>query len=156
MTKIIRSTALLTLITAFVLGIGACKKDAAPAAKSKTELLTQSNWKQLKFEEKTGSGAWIENTTVPACEKDNNFIFGTTATYEQNEGATKCVPADPQVVESGTWSFQTNETQLLLTVTGSPIPTLVNLDQLDENTLIISVSFTSGVTTNYIRITLGH
>jgi hypothetical protein len=156
MTKIIRSTALLTLIAAFVLGIGACKKDAAPAAKSKTELLTQSNWKIVKEEYKTGAGAWIDNTSNLACEKDNNIVFRTTATFELNEGATKCNPADPQIFGTGTWSFLTSETQLQIVATGSPSSETRSLDQLDENTMVLSRSETIGGVTESERITLGH
>ena len=151
MTKIIRSTALLTLIAAFVLGIGACKKDAA---KSKTELLTQSNWKTVKEESKTGAGAWIDNTSTLACERDNITIFRTNATVEQNEGATKCNPADPQIISTGAWSFLTNETQLQ--VPGGPGSLILSLDQLDENTLVLTESSISGGITNYYRITFGH
>jgi hypothetical protein len=150
MTKIIRSTALLTLITAFILSIGACKKDAA---KSKTQLLTQSSWKVLKFENRTGSGAWIENTSVLACDKDNIFVFGTPATYEENEGATKCNPADPQIIITSTWTFLTNETQLQIPGGGGTL--ILNLDQLDESTMVLSEPLSGGATVTS-RITLGH
>ena len=137
MTKIIRSTALLTLITAFVLSIGACKKDAA---KSKTVLLTQSNWKIVKEESKSGSGPWVDNTSTLACEKDNQLVFSTTSTLELNEGATKCNPTDPQIIGTGTWSFLTNETQLQIVVFG--LTPIYSLDQLDDNTMVLSRSET--------------
>jgi len=151
MKKIIRSTALLTLIAAFVLSIGACKKDAA---KSKTELLTQSSWKVLKLEERTGAGPWTEVLPLPpACDRDNINIFRTNGTFEENEGATKCNPADPQIVSTGSWSFITNETQLQ--VPGGPGTLLLNIDQLDENTMVLSVPLSGGATITS-RITLGH
>lgn len=156
MTKIIRSTALLILITVLVVGIGSCKKDTAAVAKSKTELLTQSNWKIVKEESKTGTGAWVDNTSTLACEKDNNIVFRTNATLELNEGATKCNPTDPQISGTGTWSFLTSETQLQVVVTGSPSAFIYSLDQLDENTLVISRSETIGGITESERITLGH
>lgn len=151
MTKIIRSIAFLTLITAFALGIGACKKDAT---KSKKELLTQSSWKVVKEESKSGSGPWVDNTSTLACEKDNQFVFGTTSTLELNEGATKCNLTDPQVIGTGTWSFLTNETQLQVVAFGSTM--LFSLDQLDENTMVISRSETIGGIIESERTTLGH
>ena len=151
MTKIIRTTALLTLITAFVLGIGACKKDAA---KSKTELLTQSNWKIVKEESKSGSGPWVDITSTLACEKDNQYVFSTTSALEFNEGATRCNPADPQIIATGTWSFLTNETQLQVIAFGST--SLFSLDQLDENTMVISRSETIGGIVETQRSTVGH
>jgi hypothetical protein len=151
MTKIIRSTALLTLITAFILSIGACKKDAA---KSKTELLTQSNWKIVKEEHKSGAGAWIDNTATLACEKDNQIVFSTTLALEFNEGATKCNPTDPQILTTGTWSFLTNETQLQIALFGTT--NLFSLDQLDDNTMVLSRSETIGGIIETERNTLGH
>jgi len=151
MTKIIRTTALLTLIAALVLSIGACKKDAA---KSKTELLTQSNWKIVKEESKSGSGAWVDNTATLACEKDNQVVFSTTLALELNEGATKCNPTDPQILTTGTWSFLTNETQLQLLLFGSTIT--YSLDQLDDNTMVLSRSETIGGIIETERNTLGH
>jgi hypothetical protein len=151
MTKIIRSAAILTIITAFVLISGGCKKDAA---KSKTELLTQSNWKIIKEESKLGSGGWVDNTSMLACEKDNQVVFSTTLAVELNEGATKCNPADPQILTTGTWNFLTNETQLQLILFGSTI--IYSLDQLDDNTMVISRSENIGGVIESERNTLGH
>ena len=72
-------------------GIISCKKSSTPASKSRTELLTTAGWKILKDEVKTGAGPYVDVTSsyLP-CELDNVGIFRVNATYEFNEGATKC------------------------------------------------------------------
>lgn len=47
------------------------------------------------------------------CEKDDLTHFKKDGTAVDDDGATKCDPADPQT-ESYLWSFLTNETELQL------------------------------------------
>jgi Lipocalin-like domain len=157
MTKFsIRYAALFLFSFVILSGIGACKKDSA-ADKSRTELITQAAWKLVKSESKTGTGAWVDGTGLfLACEKDDNFVFRTNASYEINEGLTKCAPTDPQIYETGTWAFQTNETEVRLTSTGSSSSDISVIEQLTETTLVITQTYVSGGTTYYDRTTLGH
>ena len=135
-----------------ILTISSCKKDKA---KSKTDLITAGGWKIVKAEQKAGTSAWIDVTPSAACEKDDVMIFNTNGTFEANEGATKCSPADLQIYDTGTWSFESNETQLKTTSTGSPSYT-VSIDQLDESTFVTTETYTSGGTTYYYRTTASH
>jgi hypothetical protein len=157
MTKFsIRYAALFLFSFVILSGIGACKKDST-ADKSKTELITQAAWKLIKSESKTGTGVWVDGTGLfPACERDDNFVFRTNASYEINEGLTKCSPTDPQIYETGTWAFQTNETEVRLTSTGSSSSDISAIEQLTETTLVITQTYVSGGTTYYDRTTLGH
>ncbi len=59
---------------------------------------------------------------VPNCKKDNYYYFTRSGTYQLNEGRTKCATTDPQIIETGTWSFLENETKLQLVKTGSLTP----------------------------------
>jgi hypothetical protein len=153
----IRHAVLFLFSFAILSGIGGCKKDDTAAAKTKTELITQAAWKLVKAESKTGAAAWVDYTsTFAACEKDDNFVFRTNASYEINEGLTKCAPTDPQIYETGTWAFQTNETEVRLTSTGSSSSDVSAIEQLTETTLIITNTYVSGGTTYYDRTTLGH
>lgn len=159
MTKVTIRTILLYLSALLIFsGIESCKKSDPPAPKSKTTLLTQGSWKTVKEETKTGTGAWIDVTgSIQACDKDNIFIFRTNTTFEENEGATKCNPGDPQIIGTGNWSFGNNETQLNLTPTGFPPPfRIYSLDQLDESTLMVTYTYTIGGITYYERSTVGH
>jgi Lipocalin-like domain len=150
-------TAAVCLSAALLLsGLSSCKKSATE--KSKAELLTQSAWKIVKEEEKVGNGAWVNNTlNSPACDKDNNFIFKSNATFEFNEGAVKCNPADNQIIDTGKWSLENNNTLLRIIYTGNTIPDDISIEQLGENTLILLSSDDNGNgTVNYYRSTLSH
>jgi hypothetical protein len=139
-----------TVRTLLILGvslftISSCKKDKA---KSKTDLITAGGWKLVKAEEKVGTGAWIDDTgSYSACEKDDVMIFNSNATYEANEGATKCSPTDPQIQETGTWSFESDETKLKTTSGGFSYT--VSIDQLDENTFVTTETYSSGGITSH-------
>lgn len=143
----------LLILGVTLLTISSCKKDKA---KSKTDLITAGGWKIVKVEEKAGTGAWIDETgTYLTCELDNVNTFRTNATYEITEGTTKCSPTDPTVVDNGTWSFESNETQLKTTSTGSS-PYTVSIDQLDESTFVSTETYSSGGVTYYYRTTASH
>jgi hypothetical protein len=118
--------------------------------KSKMTLLTQKPWVYAKDESKINTGVWEDDfPTWLSCEKDDQIIFRTNNTYEFNEGATKCDPSDDQIIDSGAWAFTNNETKI--TLNGE-----VTIDQLDENTLIISESDVYSGTTYYYRATFKH
>lgn len=126
----------------------ACKKKNDQ--KSKTELLTQKEWFVSKYEEKTNNGSWVDEfPTWDACSKDDKYIFKTNNTLEVNEGATKCSPTDPQIIETIAWAFTDNETRI--TINGSAL-----IELLDENTFIISITETFNGITYYERITFRH
>lgn len=121
-----------------------CKKDK----KSKTEVLTQSEWSIAKVEEKTNTDPWEDDVpNWPACEKDDKISFKTNKSYEINEGLTKCDPADPQVSETGTWEFGSEEAKLLLN--GDEF----TIDVLNDHSLVLSASESVGGDTYYSRIT---
>ncbi len=146
MKKMLRTAACAAIAA---LALGACKKSSS---KSKTELLTQANWKIVAQQEKSSAtAAWGANIylAAPACEKDNFVTFKTPNVFELNEGATKCFAADPQI-ETGVWAFAENETKL--NVDGD-IATIV---QLDEGTLVLQSQDTFGGVTTYSLTTLSH
>jgi hypothetical protein len=152
-----RNAAIFLFSVVILSGLGACKKDD-PQSKSRTELITQSAWKLVKGESRTGAaGTWVDYTsTYSACEKDDNLVLNTSGSYELNEGATKCSPADPQIYETGTWAFQSNETEIKTTPTGSSTSDVSTIETLSESTLIVTSSYTTGGTTYYDRSTFGH
>jgi hypothetical protein len=142
-------------------GISSCKKDSepAPVVKPKAELLTQAAWKLIKDEGKTGNGTWIDYTsTLSTCEKDDLTIYRTNATFEANQGVIKCSPNAPQIISAGTWKFISNETQISSLVNGLSISNtqIEDIELLDENTLRISYSETTGGVIYGYRYTYGH
>jgi hypothetical protein len=138
----------LSIFSFFLLFLFACKKEDA---KSKTDLLTQKTWMIQKLETKEGNNPWEDDfPTWDACSKDDRYIFRANNTYEFNEGLTKCDPSDPQIFDSGSWSFTNNETKLLI---GSDEFTIVSLT---ETNLILSVQETVGGVAYQIQITFGN
>lgn len=134
----------LLVFTAFT----ACKKKND--AKSKTELLTKSAWMVSKFETKVNNSPFTdEYPSWDACEKDNKLTFYTNNTATFDEGPLKCNSSDPQS-ETGPWAFTENETKLTFD------SEVYNIEQLDENTLIISGSEVFLGDTYTLRITFRH
>ncbi|HAN38534.1 MAG TPA: hypothetical protein DCQ29_06485, partial [Chitinophagaceae bacterium] len=92
---LLRGTAVVVL---FAL-LNGCKKDDE---KSKTQLLTEKPWFVSKAEEKAGTANWVDDfPNYAACEKDDATLFKSNGQYENNEGATKCSAADPQIISTG-------------------------------------------------------
>lgn len=84
----------------------ACKKTHV---KTKTELLTQTTW---KFNKATAMGSDV-SSQIPSCFKDNIITFVSNGTGTINESIDICVPP---TTGNFTWSFQTNETMINLSL----------------------------------------
>ena len=87
---------------------------------TKTQLLTKADWIQTGSDTKlTTETVWTDNfARNSACSKDDRIVFRANGTFEINEGPTKCSPSDPQIQETGTWSFAQNETVFFITISG--------------------------------------
>ena len=119
--------------------------------KTKTELITQSNW---KFDNATATGFGdISNYPQLACFKDNTFTFAANGTLTVDEGANVC---SPTTAGSYTWVFQSNETMLQLSAPifpgGSTTFTIVSLT---ETNLVVSQDVNLPPTTT-VTITFKH
>lgn len=99
----------LILISGVLIYLPACQKNDPSNPPTKTELISKSPWLFLSA---TASGTDVSNTSQLACFKDNVITFAAGGSYTVNEGAVVCVPT---TAGTNSWSFQTNETQLVLT-----------------------------------------
>ena len=118
---------------------------------SKTSILTEKAWKFVKIESKTNNGAWTDEVQFqPACVKDNEMLFKTNLSYVLSEGATKCDPFDPDIMDEARWSFLENETKI--DIDGA----ILFIEKLNNSQFIISASETIGTDTFYERYTLEH
>ena len=99
-----------------------CKDDegsTTPAAKTKTELLSASPWIMsagtISPGIPDGEGNVITDffSTDEACEKDDENIYVADGTGSSNEGASKCNPDDPQEYDTFTWTFNSEETEIM-------------------------------------------
>ena len=88
-----------------------------PAPATKTELLTAKKWKITAYTvspaiDLNGNGTMVSNiyAQMPACEKDDLYIFNVNSSVTADEGGSKCDPNNPQSKLDGTWTFNSTET----------------------------------------------
>lgn len=126
---------MMTAVAVLALTFTSCKKDEetpTPApAPTKTQLLTAKSWKMTSM--KVGTMDYIG--FLPACQKDDFLTFKTNFTVIDDEGATKCDPADPQTETSG-WSFINNETAIVSESTDT-----LKIIKLTADTLRVETKF---------------
>ncbi len=117
----------LALILLAVIVIPSCNKDDNDS-KSKTDLLTSAAWKYVDF--KIAGASVLED-----CQKDDAITFSTNFSFIFNPGSLKCDPSD--VIENGTWSFSSDEKNLIIDGDNSTIVTL-------SSTSLVITSVSSG------------
>lgn len=121
-----------------------CKddKEDPPKPKSRTELLTAHQWVRQGWNispaiDFDGDGTQ-ENDLWPyvqTCNRDDFYFFTTSLVYTLEEGTTKCDENDPQVIETGTWTWNSDET--ILTVSPNGFPTAeVPVQELTESKMV--------------------
>ncbi|MCF8459064.1 MAG: lipocalin family protein [Bacteroidales bacterium] len=113
--KTLKTLILIAIAGSFLI-VSSCKKDDDDPVNKKATL-TANSWKLSAMTVDPafpfiGSNIylWLED-----CSKDDLMTFNENGTYTNDEGATKCDDADPQIVEQGSWAFNTDETQLIMT-----------------------------------------
>lgn len=148
MKKLIFITAFTALVCAVLLS---CKKNKDEDSRMK--LMTERTWRLTMYEYRENTtDPWDVEVLTDPCELDNIFSFLSAGTYTVTEGPTKCDPSDPDLIDSGTWSFQNNETIFRITQFGVDVDGTI--DVLDANTLKFTIYDPSGP--EYIRITMVH
>lgn len=103
-----------------------CKDDDDdPPAKTKTELLTSKNWTRTTVTitpaiDYDGNGTQENDLTpyIPTCDLDDFYRFNANTSFTREEGPSKCDANAPQVVYTGTWVWNSDETILTLTPLG--------------------------------------
>ena len=137
----------MTLLVALVSLIYSCSKSAsAPASKpTNLQLLTSSAWK-YDTAGIDGNNSGTITTAIPAgvisdCQKDNLLTFKADSTGIEDEGPTKCKPANPQTT-SFTLSFNAAHTKIVLSDTlFSTITGPVNITSLTSSQLRLEKQF---------------
>ena len=99
---------LLACISTVLIFLPACQKEEDVAPPTKAEIIARSPW---VFQGVTAGGSDVSNNAALVCIKDNTITFTTSGGYSVTEGTTVC---SPTTAGTFTWSFQTNETQLVL------------------------------------------
>ena len=136
--------ALIIAATTSLVFDGCKKKDDDPP--TKTELLTNKNWKVTALTSDPAvsiNGVLVTNVfnQFNGCQKDDLFRFSTNGIYTFDEGGTKCNTNDPQTI-TGTWAFNANQT--IVSVTQGGNTTSYNLESLNETTMKANTVFFDG------------
>ena len=146
------------LFAAAILTFAASCKEEEPVPPTKTELLTAGPWIGSGLTANPGIDPFGTGTPitdlwasplVSACSKDDFTTYKVDGTYVTDDGATKCDPADPQTT-SGTWSFASNETQLVMDSSATPY-TITKLDASNLEFQLFEPFFQSTFTVSFIR-----
>jgi hypothetical protein len=141
---------LVSVLTISVFLLSGCGKDGDDS-KSKTTLLTQSDWKRTSLMITINTNPpYDDHQNSAPCIQDDRFVFRTNGSYEVNEGPTKCNTGDPQVKTTGTWAFTDNESKLTISSSSFII------DQLTESTLVITYTVVAGPNTTVTKGTYVH
>ncbi|MBV4357076.1 lipocalin family protein [Pinibacter aurantiacus] len=159
MTRFTKKAAMFILSVAVMAG---CKKDDNKnSSKSKTELLTSGSWKQTSIYF-TPAVDWdldghTENEVInlyPPCSKDDLLTFKTNGTAVSDEGASKCDPSDPQVIETTNWKFSDNETKIMIGDPGAE--ETAQLLELSSTVLKVKITMVEAGVTYTETLTFGH
>jgi len=136
-TNITRSTGL-TLLTLFLL-FSSCSKDETKSTPASKSALIARNWKQtdLLAAQVGIPEVSVFNTFFEACKKDDIWQFKADGTFTVVEGATKCSPANPDVITTGTWQLTDNENKIVIDDVSKPAETLT-IKELTATSLKIS------------------
>jgi hypothetical protein len=118
------------LIIAIVFSFGSlmvfnsCSKSSSSSSTpTRTQLLSKAAWKLdtsgIDLDKDGGIDAVPGFTvTIPACQKDNTYLFNKDSTGVLDEGPTKCNASDPQSTVF-TWYLSNNQTVLNGTINAS-------------------------------------
>lgn len=112
---------------------GNCNKSDDPPAPTKTELMTRSSW---KFKSATAAGIGDVSGNIPACYKDNLFLFASNNTGSVDESANICSPSSAGPF---TWALQSGDTQLFISTVLFPGGAQTfNFISVSETDLVVS------------------
>ncbi len=99
--------------------------DEDEPAPTRSQLITSQSWSVVSLNvepaiDLDGNGTQ-ENNLIPflqACDLDDFLKLNANGTFTNEEGASKCDPNDPQVIQSGVWIWNSDETRVVLTAGG--------------------------------------
>jgi len=94
----------------FIVILAGCKKDDDVKASVEAQLTEPKNgwvFTSMKF------GDFDFISLLDACEKDNALIFTSDGKFTIADNTT-CEAGDPAIIESGTWSLNSDKTELTI------------------------------------------
>jgi len=91
-----------------------CTKE--PSLTPKERFLSAKTWVITAYTAQLGSRYENKFASLPACFKDDIYVFSSNKQYEYNAGATKCTATDPQVIHTGIWSLSDDGSSLKINI----------------------------------------
>lgn len=134
-----RKTNLLLIIALIFLTLS-CKKDDET---TKKDLLSGKNWVVTALTItpgiNIGGGVVISDLYAQTddCTNDDISNFAASGNYTFEEGPTKCDVNDPQVSDTGTWTFNSDETILVITSSSGYVVNF-KIQELTASKLIVT------------------
>jgi hypothetical protein len=151
---VIMKTQLIPLCAIAALSLfSSCQKNEDDTSgKTKTELITESNW---RFSKATSIGINVSGF-LDECQKDNIVSFRVNGSGTLDEGATKCDSNAPQTT-SFTWNFTANESAVhISTALFDGGSNDFELETLTESELEVSQNIDFGGTSQKVKVTFIH
>jgi hypothetical protein len=141
--QLINTSIFTTLLVMLV--FSSCKKE--DEVKTATDYLTQGNWMitAATIDPDIEMDDGLVTNVYPyldPCQRDNLMKFNTNGTVAQDEGATKCDPDDPQIIDEGNWAFSNNNKTLTILFPDED-PLVAEVKTLNESTFVMSYEFDS-------------
>ena len=110
-------------------GLVGCSENRPPEPATYAQLLTSTTSKTWRLASLLviNDGGQPTNVPLGGCDADDQYVFyaGDVRRFQVTEGATKCSPADPDVVVESNWSLvnaNASLTFVLPLLAGSPYP----------------------------------
>jgi hypothetical protein len=151
-------TAILLSLLFILLTTSSCSKEE-DNGNSTITLITRGPW---KFSKATASGVDVSGL-IESCIKDNILIFqsGTPQnTGSLNEGATRCNPTDPQMIDFF-WEYDASFRKITITgVGGSAVPILpggsneFNIVRISQTEMVLTQNVSFSGTSQLIEVIL--
>jgi len=82
---------------------------------------------------------------LDSCDQDNIYSFSSTGAFTFEQGDITCTPSSEQIIDNGTWSVNSDETELLLNFSALDDKTYEIFD-LDRDQMILLLKYTDNGT----------
>jgi len=145
------------LVIALIGSVGfiSCKKKTEDPPKTKSEMLTESNWLLIKGTFNPPIVTTLGTTTftfkelfeiplIDSCQMDNMILFNADNTMTVDNGDRKCSQTEARTIQDGIWRFINDETQI--EITKSAYFSLINSDKVILDQITVTENQMTGVT----------
>ena len=157
--NVLKFLPMLALLSFVMVSCGDDDDDEDEPAPTRSQLITSQSWSVVSLNvepaiDLDGNGTQ-ENNLIPflqACDLDDFLKLNANGTFTEEEGASKCDPNNPQVIQSGVWIWNSDETRVVLTAGGQSteyVVTALSSTALTTTETLVVQNVTYTFTTTY-------